>query len=112
MNLQYLMRKPPFDEKAKRLAIITRLNKIQGVFVEPNRVDKRPSFSLAVLTDAAALRQFLSLLDWAVAEIRRSTLRLGADDRRLSPRGAIRNNLQQTASVMRVRLTAVVEGRI
>ncbi|MDZ3838807.1 MAG: hypothetical protein U0S49_15685 [Rhodospirillales bacterium] len=73
INFQYLMSKPPFAEEAKRLDMLARLNAIPGVSIAPDRADKRPSIPVGVLTDPAALRHFLSVLDWAVAEIRRFT---------------------------------------
>ena len=63
------MRKPPFDDEAKRLDMVVRLNAIPGVSIAPDRIEKRPPVPLAALTNPAALAQFLSVLDWAVAEI-------------------------------------------
>lgn len=70
INFQYLMRKPPFDDEAKRLDMLARLNAIPGVNIAPEHINKRPPVPLVALTDAVALRQFLSVLDWAAAEIR------------------------------------------
>lgn len=67
-----LQAKPPFDDEAKRRELLDRLNRIPGVNISEERLAKYPSFPLRVLTDSAALDQFLAAFDWVVEEIRRT----------------------------------------
>jgi hypothetical protein len=47
-----------------------RLNKIPGVEIAANAITRRPTVPLAVLTDDAALKAFLGVLDWYIAEVK------------------------------------------
>jgi len=55
----------PFDELEKRQDLQARLNGIDGVLIADDRLEKRPSFPLAVLADEASMRQFLEIIEWA-----------------------------------------------
>jgi hypothetical protein len=67
---QWMLTRPPFDSEAKRLELRERLNRITGVEIPIDAITRRPTVPLAVLTDNAALQQFLSTLDWYIAEVR------------------------------------------
>jgi hypothetical protein len=46
------------------------LNKIPGVEIRVDAITRRPTIPLAVLTDDAALKAFLGVLDWYIAEVK------------------------------------------
>jgi hypothetical protein len=68
----YLREKPPFDDESLRLELLRRVNELPGVSIPEDKATRRPWFYLSLLTDGAALEQFLGILDWVVEEIRRS----------------------------------------
>ena len=55
-----------------RRELVRRLNQIPNVSVPEGNLGGLPSFPLATLTDGAALRAFLSTLEWFYAEVRAS----------------------------------------
>jgi hypothetical protein len=63
---------PPFDDEAKRLELVRRLNEIPGVSVRDDAIFRRPAFDLSTLRDRTAMRRLTEALDWAVDEIRSS----------------------------------------
>jgi hypothetical protein len=67
---QWMLTRKPFDAEAKRLELRDRLNRIPGVEISTDAISRRPSIPLAVLTDDAALKAFLGVLDWYVAEVK------------------------------------------
>ena len=72
MQFQMMKKQPPFDDLQKREELRTQLNAMRGITIPPDGVERRPSFSLVALCDDAAMEQFLAVLDWTIAEIRRS----------------------------------------
>jgi hypothetical protein len=64
------MRRRPFDDEAKRLELLRRLNEIEGVDISVNKLTKRPSIPLSALRSTAALKQYLQAFDWYVQEVR------------------------------------------
>jgi hypothetical protein len=66
------MTQPPFDDEAKRLELVRRLNEIPGVSVRDDAIFRRPAFDLSTLRDRTAMRRLTEALDWAVDEIRSS----------------------------------------
>lgn len=62
----------PFNDEAKRLELLDRLNQIPGVKIPRDDITRRPSFPLSLLRDEIALKRFLETLDWYVAEIKAS----------------------------------------
>ena len=70
IQFQWIRYRKPFDDEAKRKELLDRLNKIAGVQLPADAITRRPSFMLSVLTDAAAMKEFLSILDWYIAESR------------------------------------------
>lgn len=67
---QYLANKPSFLVEAKRLELRDRLNAIDGVVIPMDALTKRPSIALDTLASAESQSQFLSVLDWALEEIK------------------------------------------
>ena len=60
----------PGQDEAKRLDLRDRLNKIPGVEIPADAITRRPTIPLAVLTNDAALKAFLGVLDWYIAEVK------------------------------------------
>jgi len=70
LQFQYMKSKtPPFDTEEGRLELVRRCNKIKGVNIPEDAINRRPGIPLSVFTDDAALKQFLNILDWAVQKI-------------------------------------------
>ena len=70
MQFQSLQSRAPFDQLELRQELQQRLNEIPGFSITADRLNKRPAVPLAVLRSEAALRQFITTLDWAVGVIR------------------------------------------
>lgn len=72
VQVQFGMMKerPPFDDEARRLDLLDRLNKLPDVAIPPNRITTYPSISLSALEDATPLHEFLSVFDSVLQEIR------------------------------------------
>jgi hypothetical protein len=66
IQFQYIQRHPSFAGEEARRELLGRLNLIPGVSIGDDMLSKRPSISLAVLTDAAAFARFTGTLDWAL----------------------------------------------
>jgi hypothetical protein len=56
--------KPPFDDEAKRLLLLEKLNNIDGVKIPKQAIAKRPSISLHILNTREKIDQFLAIFDW------------------------------------------------
>jgi hypothetical protein len=67
---QWMLTRKPFEEEAKRLELRDRLNRIPGVEIPADAISRRPTIPLAVLTDDIALKVFLGVLDWYIAEVK------------------------------------------
>ena len=70
MQFQHMVSRPPFSDPSHRLAIVHRLNQIDGVTIPEEAIHRRPSMSLSVLSDPAALKQFLDTFDWFLEQVR------------------------------------------
>src|SRR5215216_2476435 len=66
------MRARSFDDETKRLALLRRLNEIEGIDLPAGKITKRPSIPLSALSIAAALKQFFQAFDWYVQEVKAS----------------------------------------
>lgn len=66
----HLARKPAFADTAMRLELMRRLNEIPSITLSAEDADRFPSIKLSSLTDAAALVQFLSAVEWALEKIK------------------------------------------
>jgi hypothetical protein len=62
----------PFADEAKRSELRELLNGVPGVEIPADSIDRRPTIPLAVLTDDVALKSFLGVLDWYIAEVRKA----------------------------------------
>jgi len=59
---------PPFDRQDMRLKLRDRLNDIEGVAIERNRIDKYPKIPLSILGTRDNLDQFLAAFDWFIEQ--------------------------------------------
>ena len=69
---EYLYYQPPFDNESLRLELLRRLNEIPDATISADKITKRPTIHLRLLGNAAAMEQFLGILDWVVEEIKQS----------------------------------------
>jgi hypothetical protein len=67
---QWLVPRKPFGDAAKRLELRDRLNRIPGIEIPADAITRRPTIPLAAFTDPAALKEFLSVLDWYISEVK------------------------------------------
>ena len=67
---QWMLSKKPFGDEAKRLALRERFNRLSGVEIPADAITRRPTIPLAAITDLAALKEFLSVLDWYLSEVK------------------------------------------
>jgi hypothetical protein len=70
VQFQYMKPNPPFDNPAKRLELLRRLNQIPGVSLPEEAITGRPSIPISTFKDEPTLDQFLKVLNWVVKEIR------------------------------------------
>ncbi|MBZ0316713.1 MAG: hypothetical protein K8L91_09860 [Anaerolineae bacterium] len=71
IGFQYMLSRPVFNLPTKRIELVEKLNAIDGVQLPTDSLQRRPKFPLAALNREASLRQFLTVWDWFVQEIRR-----------------------------------------
>ncbi len=65
-------RKPPFDNIEKQLELLRRLNRIDGISLSEDALNKRPSITFDVLLKDQSLRQFFDAFTWYLEEIKTS----------------------------------------
>jgi hypothetical protein len=65
----YLSRKPPFDDEARRQELLERLNQVPGVRLPPDSHNRAPNFPFAVLANDASWVAFEGVLRWYLAQI-------------------------------------------
>jgi hypothetical protein len=65
----YYMERPPFDEEALRLELLTRLQSVPGVSLPPDCIARRPPIQLAALADDGRTEALLGVFDWVLERI-------------------------------------------
>lgn len=71
INLAGLKARPPFNNESKIAELLSRLNKVEGVVLTDEALNKKwISVRLSALTSEASQRELLSVLDWMIAEIK------------------------------------------
>lgn len=63
---------PPFSDLALREELLTRLEKINGVPLPPNAIDRQPSINMSAIATEDGLAQFLDTFAWYLDTIRSS----------------------------------------
>lgn len=74
LQLGQMRRAPAFADRDARRRFADRLNQIDGVTIEDDRLDLYPAFSIRLLRAEAALERFIDALGWAFAGIARGHL--------------------------------------
>lgn len=69
---QWYKYKAPFDDEAKRIELLEKVNEIEDVEISKEDIEKRPNIRLPILAEKERMEQFLSVYDWVVEEIRKS----------------------------------------
>lgn len=69
---QYYKTKTPFDAESKRLELRDRLNSIDGVAIPIDGITRRPGIKFSLLSSPENLDAFIAVMDWYIAEIRKS----------------------------------------
>ena len=72
VSLQYLMNFPPYDDRQKRLNVLTSLNQFVTPPFADDRADRRPNIPLTALAEEPALQAFIDLIAGIVAALRAS----------------------------------------
>lgn len=71
IRLKFIRRKNvPFRVDARRIEFLRQLNKIPGVELPPDSIDKFPSIPLSKLAVGNALAQFLETIAWSIEEVK------------------------------------------
>jgi len=55
---------PLFEDRARRLELLERVNEVQHVHLPHQSIDQRPAMPLALLADPRAETEFVKLMDW------------------------------------------------
>jgi len=61
-----------FEAEPKRKDLLGRLNRIKGISLPDDAIERSPSIPISRLTEKDAIQQFISVLDWIVAEIKKT----------------------------------------
>ena len=69
---QYLKDRTPFNNEELRMEFLNRLNQIEGIDIDANRIGGRPHFPLIVLQDDKSMQMFIETLQWVVDKIKES----------------------------------------
>lgn len=65
VQFQWMLRRPPFSARERRVELQRKLNAIPGVHIADDSLEKRPSIPLQALTGHDALEAFLRVMDWS-----------------------------------------------
>ena len=66
---QWMLKRDVFENEAKRIELLNRLNKIPGVALSPESITKRPSIKLSTLATGGNTEKFLEIYAWYLQEI-------------------------------------------
>jgi hypothetical protein len=67
-QFQHMKKIPIYDKIEKRYELLEELNKIQGISISKEDIERRPSIPLNVLSNKSALNKFLSIWDNVIKE--------------------------------------------
>ncbi len=70
LQLDYMRQKPPFDDEVRRQELADRFAAIPGFNLPDDAIRRRPSVELKHLYDSSARKQFFTVLEWAVQEMK------------------------------------------
>lgn len=72
VGIPFKYMRAPFDDEAKRLELLGRLNTIPSIDLPADSVARLPRFPLSALSDAESLERFQNIFDWVIDQIRAS----------------------------------------
>jgi hypothetical protein len=61
--------RPPFDADTKRRELLHRLNRISGVALSEDAINRYPSISLSTLSGSKEMAEFVDAANWVIAEL-------------------------------------------
>ncbi len=70
ISFQWIKEKPIYNEKSNRLDLLRKLNKIPGIKLPEDSINRRPSFNLNSLLSPSNLETFLSVWDAYIKRIK------------------------------------------
>ena len=70
IQFQQMKTRPPFDDPAKRLELLDKLNALPGISLPPDAIEKRPRLTLRWMAEEGRVERFLEVLGWVVGEVR------------------------------------------
>jgi len=70
IEIQFQNLKYPFNSSEWKYELKAKLERLPGIVIPENKLDKRPSFSWDVLKDPKALEQFLGIFEWYINELK------------------------------------------
>lgn len=65
----WMAKKPPFDDRDKRIELARRLNEKVGADLSTKATERFETFALALLQDECRLNEFVCILDWIADQI-------------------------------------------
>jgi hypothetical protein len=66
---QSYMRRPVFDSEDKRLELLEKLNRIDGVSIPQSSITKYPSIQFLNFTDTERIKSFCQVFEWFMGEV-------------------------------------------
>jgi len=70
IRFQYLAHSPPFDIENKRREILDILNKIEGVNLPENSLNRFPNILLEKFSEPGTFKKLMDVFDWMIDEIK------------------------------------------
>lgn len=68
IHFKSLHKRPPFDDEARRMELLDRLNQLPGVAITKETLTDFGYFPLSVLKDETVRALFLEIVDWVIGE--------------------------------------------
>ncbi len=62
--------RPPFDSEHKRMELLEKLNRINGVSISPDKLSGRPTIPIRVLSDKREYQKFIDVYKWFIEEVK------------------------------------------
>jgi len=70
LYLAWYRQKRPFDAENLQIALLEKLNCIEGISLPPDAMQRQPSLQLTAFADEARLKQLLSVFEWVIEIIK------------------------------------------
>jgi len=68
---QWFKKKKSFTSIEKRIDLQKKLNKIKGLNIKDDKLDKRPNISINLLNEKSEFDKFVSIFDWMLNEYKK-----------------------------------------